>query len=115
MSDYATAISEALLSAIPTTQVVGLKKAGNIDLSKRPVVYNPDGSISTVRSMSIGTDAGEILIPTVSLDGKVLSNQDAVKLFKTTGQHLGIFDTPENATKYAKQLHEQQAREYLKK
>lgn len=88
--------------------VPGMLEAGNLDLSRRPEVKNKDGSISTVRSMSVGIDGKEYLIPTVSTDGKLLTEDEAVELFRKTGEHLGVFDTPEHATAYARQLHKDQ-------
>lgn len=82
----------------------GMITPGNIDLTRTPRIKNPDGSVSTVRSMSFGDDQGETLVPTVSPTG-ILDDEQAVDQYRRTGQHLGVFDTPENATAYAEQLH----------
>lgn len=82
---------------------------GNIDLSTRPRVRNQDGSISTVRSISANFDGKEYLIPTVSQEGKILTDQQAIDLFRRTGQHLGAYSGPEAATVAAKLLHESEA------
>lgn len=96
--------------------IIGELRQGNIDLNARPVVKNADGSISTVRSMSVGFDDGEYLIPTVAADGsRILSDEEAITQFKQTGKHLGVFDTPEHANAYAEALHNQQAAQYVPK
>lgn len=93
----------------------GMTQRGNIDLNSRPVVKNKDGSISTVRSMSVNFGDGEVLIPTVAADGSgILSDQEAIQQFKQTGQFLGKFKTPEQATAYAESLHNDQAKQYAK-
>jgi hypothetical protein len=103
-TDYGALVRRALEA--------GLLIPGNIDLNARPVVRNPDGSISTVRSMSVGMDDRQYLIPTVSDEGTILPEQEAIELFRKSGRHLGVFDTPENASAYAKELSRMQAQQY---
>lgn len=92
--------------------VKGRTEPGNVDLDNRPIVPNADGSISTVRSMSFNDGSGEVLVPTVSDDGRVMSDAEAIDTYHRTGKHLGKFDSPEAATAYAQQLHEAQAEKY---
>jgi hypothetical protein len=81
---------------------------GNIDVLNRPRVVNADGSASSVRSMSFGEGGREILVPTVSEDARILSDDEAIDQYRRTGRHLGMFDTPDSATAYAGRLHDQQ-------
>lgn len=86
---------------------------GNIDLTNRPVVHNDDGSISTVRSMSFEDEDGkEVLVPTVSDDGRIMTNDEAIQQYYKTGRYLGKFDNVDEANKYAEQLHNQQEKVY---
>ena len=82
----------------------GMRAEGNVDLTARPRVANEDGSHSTIRSMSVGFPEGETLIPTVRGDGWYMSPDQAMAHYRQTGQHLGIFDDPQQATAYAKLL-----------
>jgi len=96
-------------------QAAGLIAPGNINVHQRPVVRNADGTVSTVRSMTFTTPDGRaVLVPSVIAGRGVVSPQEAYKYYQQTGQHLGVFDTPENADAYAQALHEQQATEYAR-
>lgn len=85
---------------------------GNIDLNDRPVVQNEDGTMSTVKSMSIEEDGKEVLIPMISKNGSVLSKDEAIAEYKATGEYLGKFDSVEDANAYASQLHIDQQYRY---
>ena len=87
----------------------GVIEPGNVDLYAQPAVPNPDGGMSTVNSFSVNFDGKEYLLPTVTPDGRLLSTEDAIKEFQSTGRHLGVFDSPDAADAYAKHLHEEYA------
>jgi hypothetical protein len=103
----------------------GMVKRGNIDLTKRPVVHHPDTTYKGEKYPSVSTlysgsyplseftgnpkDKGEILVPYVTKDGKMLKNEEEAKAYtKKTGEYLGIFKTAKDADAYAEKLHLQQ-------
>lgn len=94
-------------SQIPSEDTTGRYGRGNIDLNNRKVVKNKDGSISTERSFSVNIDGKETLLPTV-VNGKILSEDEAVDHYFRTGEHLGRFDTVKEAEAYAEKLHNRQ-------
>ena len=101
-------------SAAPTYSIPGnqgMVKPGNIDLNKRKVARNRDGSISTEKSISIGVGKNEVLIPTV-VNGKVVSDEDAIAHYKKTGENLGTFKSVAEANAYAEALHKRQQKFY---
>lgn len=89
----------------------GLVKPGNLDIYRRPIVHNADGSYSTTLSTSFHDDRTglEVLIPTV-VGGKELSPEDAWNHYLQTGENLGSFTNPNTADTYATALHNSQAR-----
>ena len=98
----------------------GLLVPGNIALADRPVVKNPDGSISSVRSMGMEDEnpqspyyGKQVLVPTVIPDanGRWMVDTSpkgtaARAYYYKTGQHLGVFETPDASDAYAQRLHE---------
>jgi hypothetical protein len=83
----------------------GMIEAPNTNLHDRPTVRNPDNTTSSVRSMSFEVNGKEILVPTVSDDGRIMSDDESKQQYLKTGKHLGVFDHWQNADKYAEQLH----------
>jgi hypothetical protein len=101
--------------------IPGMIKPGNLDLNNRPIVKNADGTRSSEYSTSFADEQGhEVLVPTV-VNGKFLTpdgkkpkegSAEEKAMFKRawqhyekTGEHLGIFDTPEHADAYADVVH----------
>lgn len=73
------------------------------------VVKNRDGSVSTVRTISVNIDGKEVVIPTVHPDGYIMSADDAINRYIKTGEYFDEFDTVDEASKYAEDLHKSQA------
>ena len=87
---------------------------GNIDLMHRPVVKNPDGSISTVLTMTEQDQDGLwVNFPTIGPNGERWTPEQAWRYYLATGQHLGKFRTLEAAEAAAQSLHEDQEALYV--
>lgn len=84
----------------------GLITKGNIALDNRPVVKNQDGTSSTVSTITIEEDGHAVLLPTI-VNGKRVSEDEAVKHYHDTGEHMGIFKTEKDADEYDRNLHNQ--------
>lgn len=110
----ATARLQMPASGLLAPGSLGQFGAGNIDLTMRPRVKNPDGSISTVLSFSTNIDGKEVLLPLVSDDGRIVSEDEAIRDYERTGRYLGKFNTPEEADAYAERLHNEQESIYAK-
>lgn len=94
---------EAILEGIEASRKAVKGYTGNIDIINRPEMKNEDGSVSTIKSMSFYDDqtGKEVLIPTIKvIDGvpEQMSKEEAINWYYGTGEHLGMFDTPEEAT-----------------
>ena len=74
----------------------------------RPQVQNQDGSVSTVLSKSFNIDGKEILMPTI-INGKKVSDEEAIKHYRKTGENLGKFNSVEEANAAGQRIHEQEA------
>lgn len=97
---------QALLKA-KSEQSKGLIEKGNIDVEKLPNVQNEDGTYSTVKTITIEEDGKTILLPTI-INGKAVSNKEAITYYHKTGKHLGIFSSEKEAESYDKKLHKEQ-------
>lgn len=72
----------------------------------RPGVKLPDGSMGSVRSISVGDERGEWVIPTI-VDAKPVSNDEAIRLWRQGKNDSigGPFKTTKEADDYSWQFH----------
>jgi len=80
---------------------------GNINVNDRIVFQWEDGKVSTVLSKSFAIDDQIVLLPTI-VHGRPVSDKEAVGHYNRTGEHLGIFNSQEEAKAFAERLHNQQ-------
>lgn len=100
---------EAIKAGVEASRQTVKGYTGNIDILNRPEMKNKDGSVSTIKSMSFYDDqtGKEVLIPTIKIiDGvpEQMSEEEAINWYYGTGEHLGMFDTPEEATAMGKKI-----------
>ena len=92
-------------------QQIKSQYTGNIDLNNRPIYPWGNGDYSSLESIGINVDGREVLIPKV-VNGQLLNAGDAINHFNKTGEHLGKFMTPDEASKFAIQLERRQQSYY---
>lgn len=84
----------------------GIIEVGNVNLIDRPQLPLPDKGYQTAFTMTAGLDGDKtVLLPRV-IEGKMHTPQEAMKHFKETGEHMGIFESQQHADAFDKQLHE---------
>lgn len=87
---------------------------GNIDINDRIVFQWENGMVSTVLSKSFSMDDKVVLLPTI-VNGRPVTNKEAVEHYRRTNEHLGIFESKVEAKAYADWLHLQQEEMCVKK
>lgn len=102
---------DILLTLLMAINIAFGGTVGNIDLDNRIVVANPDGGFSTELSFSTEFDGKEVLLPTV-INGSIVSEEEAVEHYLTSGEHLGKFSSWQLAEVYAEVLHLRQEERY---
>jgi hypothetical protein len=97
-------------------------KTGNIDVNHRPVIWNDDGTPSTIYSATVPVGNGQwALVPTIAggkfltPDGKIPKESDrramqaledaALAQYRASGEHLGLFASQQAADDYANRTH----------
>jgi hypothetical protein len=80
-----------------------------LDISKRPIIHNDDGSWSSLVSMGVNLDGKEVLLPTVSKDGTHMTPDEAVAEYKLTGEHMGVYPDWQTSDWAGQRAHEWQA------
>jgi len=94
----------------PEVLKYGATEAPTIDLANRPEHRMPDGSTATVRSMGVESDGKHVLLPTISKEGKLWSDDEAFNNYQKTNEHMGVYPDDETSDRAGEKIHEDQAK-----
>lgn len=72
--------------------------------NEKPVVPKSATAEHYKTSMSVNMDGKEVLIPTIGLNGEKLTEDQAIQQYEETGNNLGKFNSPEEATEYSNRM-----------
>lgn len=83
--------------------------------ANRPTVALDDGSVATVRTIGVGDERGEWVVPTI-VNGRAVSNDEAISLWRS-GRNpavAGPFKSIAEANDFGQKLHDSEARRVSK-
>lgn len=86
----------------------GRKKMGNMKVMSQET--SEDIEKSPMETMAIYLGNEYTVIPTVSPDGRKLTTEEAMMMYKETNAHFGIFYSPEEAESFSKAFNEAHSR-----
>jgi len=82
---------------------------GNINLANRTRFDAGNGQQKTILGTSYNIDGVETLIPTVHPEtGEDMGEEEAKDYYRKTGEHLGMYDSPDAATAASRSMSENQ-------
>jgi hypothetical protein len=105
--DYLTKLLQSFRpeQAIMSPYTQGMMGQGNIDLANRPRIPTKNGGYQTVYTMTAGIDNGKVVLLPRIVNGKILSEQEALNHYRKSGEHMGLFHSQKAADAYDKKLH----------
>jgi hypothetical protein len=87
------------------------KRGSRLDAAEEAAVDTDDGIVEpgnikgkARKPLAVNIDDEELLIPTISDDGKELGAKEAIEHYRKTGMHHGKFKSQDYSTKYASKL-----------
>lgn len=82
-----------------------LEEAENESVGKLPVGMLEKGTLKLDpkrRPLAVNVDDEEVVIPTVDKNGRKLTSNEAVEMYRKAGDHFGKFESQEHSNAYLK-------------